>query len=114
MAIPAAAQFLPIPAPGIDKPALPAKGPTEAEKAAAELAVKQIMALQDYGLPPGLYFQNAADLNGGVANGLGGLRDLAGKRPGGLGGLVEVGHALPQGLGGRAIQAGGREDWCRE
>ncbi|MBI5240968.1 MAG: S8 family serine peptidase [Elusimicrobia bacterium] len=39
----------------------------EQEKAAADLAVKRIMALQDYGLPPKLHFQNPEDLNGGPA-----------------------------------------------
>jgi subtilisin family serine protease len=47
-------------------PTLPAE-PADKDKAAAELAVKQIMALQDYGLPPRLHFQNPEDLNGGPA-----------------------------------------------
>ncbi|MCX5794684.1 MAG: S8 family serine peptidase [Elusimicrobia bacterium] len=55
-AVPAAAQL---------KPATPA--PSEQDKAAAELSAKRIMSLQDYGLPPGLYFQNPEDLNGGEA-----------------------------------------------
>jgi subtilisin family serine protease len=38
-------------------PTLPAE-PSDKDKAAAEFAVKQIMSLQDYGLPPKLHFKN--------------------------------------------------------
>jgi subtilisin family serine protease len=44
-----------------------AEAPAAPDQAAAELAIKQIMALQDYGLPPKLHFQNPEDLNGGPA-----------------------------------------------
>ena len=43
------------------------EAPAVPDQAKVELALKQIMALQDYGLPPKLHFQNPEDLNGGPA-----------------------------------------------
>ncbi len=43
--------------------AQPAPNENKDDTAATNLSIKQIMALQDYGLPPGIYFQNAANLN---------------------------------------------------
>ena len=54
--ISATAQSLPVPAP-ID-PNKPATEASDKDKAAVELSAKQIMALQDYGVPPMVYFQD--------------------------------------------------------